>query len=70
MSEDTDIKLWSPVQFQAPLLIRVKEKQPQYRLGQALRLQKVEVFKIFRQSIQKGGKAVSITRLPPLPPRR
>jgi hypothetical protein len=41
---------------------------PYTGLGRPLRLQKVEVRRVSRQSAREGGKVVSPTHRPPLPP--
>jgi hypothetical protein len=43
---------------------------PYTALGRPLRLQKVEVPTVSRKSAREGGKVVSPTHRPPLPPRR
>jgi hypothetical protein len=45
-----------------------KVKQSHYRLGQALRAPRGSGSQIFRQSTHEGGKVVSPTHRPPLPP--
>jgi len=50
--------------------VKVKVKQSQYRSGQALRVPGVRRSQISRQSAHEGGRVVSPTHRPPLPPRK
>jgi hypothetical protein len=47
-----------------------KVKQSHTGLGRPLGLQEVEAARFFRQSAHEGGKVVSPTHRPPLPPRK
>jgi len=50
--------------------LEVLDSFPYTGLGRPLRLQKVEVPRVSRQSAREGGKVVSPTHRPSLPPRR
>jgi len=50
--------------------LEVLSSFPYTELGRLLWLQKVEVPRVSRQSVREGGKVVSPTHRPPLPPRR
>jgi hypothetical protein len=52
------------------LEVKVKVKQPHYRPRKALRAPGGRDSQVFRQSAHEGGKVVSPTHRPPLPPRK
>ena len=50
--------------------VKVKVRQSRYRPGQAQRILKKLRFPDFVTAAQDGGKVVSLTHRPPLPPRK
>jgi hypothetical protein len=51
-------------------MVKVKVKQSRYRPGVAQRVPGSSVSQIYMTTAQDGGKVVSLTHRPPLPPRK